>query len=292
MSDRGGVSAVAWSADVSGSSDGASGGRLVVAEPFAQALAAAGLAALGDLLAVSDAHRLDKVTLPGWRERLRFEVPGVGPCYLKRYARPPLDVQLGRVLSGHAFHSTARVEWEQIRRLEAAGIGCVTPVAFGERLVGPWELGSALLTAELTGESLERYVQKNPGRASAKTAGELAAFVARFHAAGYMHRDLYLSHVFVERDGQRWTFRLLDLARMFAPRFRRRRWIVKDLASLNYSTPASVATATDRLRFLKVYSGVDRLGREGRSLARTIARKTRRIARHDAGLGKAARNNA
>ena len=66
----------------------------------------------------------------------------------------------------------------------------------------------------------------------------------------------------------------------------------KDLAALNYSAPAVVATAADRLRFLKTYLGVACLGAGDRRLARQIARKTRRIARHDARVRRATRTDA
>ena len=72
------------------------------------------------------------------------------------------------------------------------------------------------------------------------------------------------------------------LARVFRPRWFRRRWIVKELASLSYSTPPNSATATDRLRFLRVYLGRDRFSAADRRLIRRVARKTGRIATHDA----------
>ncbi len=263
--------------------------RLTVEPAFADAVAAAGIATLHDLLDFEGGERLDKATLPPWRERLRIEVPGIGTCYLKRYSSPPVTVQLRRVFSGQLGRSSARIEWDQIRRLQAAGVGCVRGVAFGEDLLGPFERRSALLTAELPGESLERYVLGCSDRAPRVWVEALAEFVSRFHRAGFVHRDLYLAHVFVEADEHLPVFRLIDLARVMTPRVRRRRWIVKDLAQLNFSTPPSVATKADRLRFLKTYWGVDRLGPSERRLAGQVARKTRRIAKHDAQLKRKAR---
>jgi heptose I phosphotransferase len=255
---------------------------------LAESLAAAGLQTLDELFGLADAERLDKATLPRWRQRLRLDLPGIGTCYLKRYTSPPLRAQLRRIAGGHSKRSTARIEWEQIRRLKEAGTGSVTNVAFGEEMSGLWERRSAILLAEVPGESLEKWVERCPERASPGWIRGLADFVARFHRAGYVHRDLYLCHVFVELRGQEPVFRLIDLARMMEPRFRRRRWLVKDLASLNYSTPPSAATAWDRLRFLKAYLGVRRLGPADRRLARQIAAKSQRIARHDARVRRAA----
>ena len=63
--------------------------------------------------------------------------------------------------------------------------------------------------------------------------------------------------------------------------------MIKDLASLDYSTPRAAASSADRLRFWKRYRGSRRLSPADKSVIRAVARKTRRIARHSArhGLG-------
>ncbi len=83
---------------------------------------------------------------------------------------------------------------------------------------------------------------------------ELASLIGRFHALGYVHRDLYLSHVFFDATAPPpHRLRLIDLQRVLRPVWRKRRWIVKDLAALNYSTPTTMASRTDRLRWLRSY---------------------------------------
>ena len=78
--------------------------------------------------------------------------------------------------------------------------------------------------------------------------------IGRFHALGYVHRDLYLSHVFFDATAPPpHRLRLIDLQRVLRPVWRKRRWIVKDLAALNYSTPTTMASRTDRLRWLRSY---------------------------------------
>ena len=52
-----------------------------------------------------------------------------------------------------------------------------------------------------------------------------------------MHRDLYTSHVFLDETPAGAELYLIDLARVFAPRWRRFRWRVKDLAQVKYSMP-------------------------------------------------------
>jgi tRNA A-37 threonylcarbamoyl transferase component Bud32 len=157
------------------------------------------------------------------------------------------------------------------------------------------ERQSLLLTDEVPGRSLERRVPDELERRladrafKARLGAELAGVVARLHAARLVHRDLYLSHVFID-EGADGTVRLslIDLQRVLRPRLRWRRWMIKDLAALDYSTPRAAASRADRLRFWKRYRGAQRLGPGDKALIRAVARKSRRIARHTArrGLGR------
>ena len=109
----------------------------------------------------------------------------------------------------------------------------------------------------------------------------LAELIRLLHGAGLVHRDLYLAHVFMDAgvDGVAELY-LLDLQRVLRPRWRIRRWVVKDLAALHFSTPADAASAADRLRWLKHYRACTKLSADDRRLVRAIIAKTRRIARH------------
>ena len=116
----------------------------------------------------------------------------------------------------------------------------------------------------------------------------LAALVARLHNAGLVHRDLYMSHIFIRAKGENdLDLSLLDLQRVVQTRWRKWQWIVKDLAALNYSTPSSAATNADRVRWLKLYLAERSVSANQRTLIRAVVRKTGRIARHSAkhGLG-------
>lgn len=256
-------------------------------------LAAAGLDSLTALLAVQDgADLLSKPSLAPWRQRLRLSAGGQ-TYFLKRYRRPPLLEQLRQRL--RSFPATAAVEWHWLRQLRELGINAPRPAAMGYRRRGWLETHSILLVAQVPGQSLEKWLS-NPDHLprlehrpfKQQLACALADLVRTLHRAGLFHRDLYLAHLFLEEPspGQVRLW-LIDLQRMIQPPLRRRRWIVKDLASLNYSTPARAASTADRLRWFKRYRGIDRLRAEDRRLIRAIVAKTRRIARHSAkrGLG-------
>ena len=274
-------------ADTSAGAGFAQGSRRLVVEPaYQRLLAAHKLDALDALFQAEGTHRFTKPGLPEWRERIRLELLDAdgkpSAYYLKRYSAPPVGAQLRRILSGPLTHGTAWVEWIRMQALADCGIGTAEPVAFGEEIAWVWERRSAVLTAQTPGESLERWVAQRPTRVPRRLLETLARFVARLHERGFVHRDLYLSHVFIdESDPRDPVFRLIDLQRVFRPRWRRTRWIVKDLAALNYSTPRSVASSADRLRWLQVYLGVPKLRERDRRFARRIMAKTNRIARHD-----------
>jgi hypothetical protein len=258
-------------------------------------LSAQGLDGLEAAFRWRQGARLDKPGLEPWRQRWRIaflEPDGArGTYYLKRFSRPPFRRQLERWRGGHWWGSTAGIEFENARQLARAGIPAAEAVAFGQDTVGPWERRSFVLLREVPGMSLERWVPDNlspagPGVDRARRReriDQLARLVAGFHRAGFVHRDLYLSHIFVraataevsENEGpSRDEFRLIDLQRVFRPRWRRRRWVVKDLAALNYSTPADRVGPWERLRFLCRYvRSCDRFG-PARELARRVQAKT------------------
>lgn len=120
-----------------------------------------------------------------------------------------------------------------------------------------------------------------------------ADLAARLHARGLHHRDLYLCH-FMARvpdadENAAVDVKLIDTARVRRlPRFLARRWVVKDLAQLWYSTTRLPVSDAQRAAWLRAYV-------QGRGLAddaaaairRAIERKARWIARHDRRLNAA-----
>jgi len=268
-------------------------GRIVVNDAFIPILQDNGLVDFASVFRYDAGERLDKANIGAWRERHRVELAGFDgrrrTLYLKRYHRPPLGRQLHRILLERARRSSAWWEWRNIQRLAVAGIPTLTPVACGEKMRGVIERRSFIVTDAVPGESLERWVPEHLGpsgdvdwRTRRHLVRQLARLVRAMHRARLIHRDLYLSHIFIShnRDGQP-VFRLIDLQRVFRPRWRWRRWQVKDLAALHYSTPAECIPATERIRFLRRYLGVRRLSPQHKALIRSILARTRRTERHN-----------
>jgi heptose I phosphotransferase len=279
-----------------------------VATQWRERLAAAGLARLSDLLdrpldARGPSGHWQAYTKPGLggRERWRWDLEnGRAPAavFLKRYTHTPLAAQIDRIRRQAAAHSRAWWEFHQSERLSAAHIPVPQAVGFAEDMRGALERHSVVLLAEVAGDAFDRAWTRACQQSAPITRGlarhdialRLGRFVAAFHGTGYCHRDLYLCHVFVELDPDARRpprFCLIDLARTFRPRWRRMRWIIKDLAQVDTSARQIGATRSDRLRFLLAYLGLQRGAPRVRWYARRIARKSDRILRRIARKSRA-----
>lgn len=248
---------------------------------------------LAEVMTATVGESLDKPGLQRWRRRNRLQLQDpLGQqrvFYLKRFCGPSLGTQLARILSGNPLHSTAWVEWDNIRRLEELGVPTMRPAAFAEKMVGPWELASLLCTEQVPGESLEKWLPTS-WDSSVEVFGfgwrrsvieQLARIVRRMHDGRLCHRDLYTSHIFVDlREDGAARFHLIDLQRMIRPWLRGWRWWVKDLAALGASAPAGLVSRTDRLRFLLAYLRREKLDGQAKRWWRAIRAKAARMMRH------------
>jgi RimJ/RimL family protein N-acetyltransferase len=125
---------------------------------------------------------------------------------------------------------------------------------------------------------------------------------ARLHARGLHHRDLYLCHFMVRDDAGVGDVRgdaggvdvrLIDTARVrrLGGLLTRRRWIIKDLAQLWYSTTKLPVTDEQRLAWLERYANQRGDGTTtAAGLRGAIERKVRAIAAHDRNLNAAQPN--
>lgn len=233
----------------------------------AEALREAGFHGMGDFLAKGEVIR-DR----DGKENVQVALP-FGPesllAHLKRH-RP-------------SRFPPGREEWKNHLRVEGLGI----PVA--EVLAVGWSReGSFFMTAAIPGalplddfarDALSNLENRATFARRRRIARDLAELVRSLHQGGLCHRDLYLCHVLIA-PGRDDRLYLIDLQRVRRTRPFRRRWTVKDLAALAYSSRDLGVTRSESLRFLKTYLGGRPPRHSLRSLANRIRRKEARIRRH------------
>jgi hypothetical protein len=219
---------------------------------YREALAGLGLAAAGDFL------RLSGVIYSGHPDRHVARVtlgdgPGALTAFLKKEHRVPRRDRLAAAWAGFGFVSKSRREFAVLAALRQAEIGCPEPLAAGE------DGGRAFLLLRAVEDALElrAFLAEHAERPHLRraVARQLGAELARIHAAGFDHPDLYSKHVLVDfdHDTARARFSFLDWQR--SRRRHRlswsRRW--RDLGALDATLADDLAGARDRLACLHAY---------------------------------------
>ncbi len=253
---------------------------------YAAQFAQNGIASINDLFEIAGT-KLHKATLPSWRERVAVDLKdgqgGTQRFYIKRFHRNTPRRLLTSMLPGKGKTSPARVERDWITMLSREGIPVPQVAAFAEESMGADRSRSALVLAEIPGESLEKWVMRQERNASKQLIDAVADLARSFHGAGFIHRDFYLSHIFLTNDSDTQpALALIDLQRVMHKPIRIERWRNRDLAQLDYSVPGHIAGLRQRVRFLRRYFQVRSLRRSGHlRTIKAIARKSAQIAAHD-----------
>ena len=218
--------------------------------PLREAIRAERLDTIDGAFAYDGGELLSKPGLIGRRRRRLALTDATGAThtlYLKCYDRERFRPALWRWMTTGRRISRAAGELAGIDAARSGGVETMRPLVCGD---DPSWLGRGrgyLLVTAVEGDALERcaedFLTRNAHpdgqeRIECLTA-RLAELVGRLHAAGCVHRDLYASHVFLAESGSSLHLFLIDLARVFRPRWRRRRWRVKDIAQLKYSMPSA-----------------------------------------------------
>ena len=173
---------------------------------------------------------------------------------------------------------TAAAEWRWLHLLPLLGIKTAAPVAWlADRRA------SLVVTLAVAGRSLDAWaVQAEQqgwlDQVFAYACQQVAPFARRLHDQGLIHRDLNCAHLFVADQRVAEPPAVIDVERMFRPRWLWRLWVVKELAALLASVPVAVPLRVG-LRFLTAYAP-EATPRARRRLAGAIARKVVRVAAH------------
>jgi heptose I phosphotransferase len=251
-----------------------------------------GLTTLDGIFAFEGGTDLAKKQLSSHRSRTCFRLGQDGPMvYLKRYSRPPAGRQIHNWIEHRRRCCTSVYDGHLTALLDDAGVSTPKTIAYGFEWDGLFEKRSFILIQEIAGgTSLEKKLPDSmldfsPAVSQARKhfIVHVADFVRRFHATGCRHRDLYLCHLFLDKNN---TLYMIDLQRVFKPLLLSERFRIKDLAQLYYSAPGRSVSRADRLRFFLHYRQHDRLTPADKRLIRRVIRKARRIAAHDRKKGR------
>lgn len=207
---------------------------LIVAEAFRPLVMQAGLDSVTAMMACTAGQTMRSV--PG-RSTVRLPL-GDQTLYLKRYTLAYYTWwQRLRGVESEALH-----EWRMIHTLRAKGFHTATPVACGQQ---GWS--SFVLTQEIPGGiAADKVFQSLEAGRRQPFLDRLADLTRCFHQAGFIHKDFYLSHIFVGGD----DLYLIDLQRVRGPGQFHERWRIKDLAQLVYSLERAGATTSELARWL------------------------------------------
>ena len=192
--------------------------------------------------------------------------PGAITAYLKREHRVPLIARLRNLWAGFGFSSKSWREAQLLRELTPRFAGCPAWIAAGELSDGQ----AFVLLREVAGAVPLTRLLREDVRGRRRLARALGESLARLHAAGYIHGDLYANHVLIVPGSLQIVF--LDWQRA-APG----RTIWRDLAALQVTLPAGLVSRGDFLACLQWYCGKD--SSSVREAVGEIERETRQLRR-------------
>ncbi|OUS10557.1 lipopolysaccharide core heptose(I) kinase RfaP [Gammaproteobacteria bacterium 54_18_T64] len=156
-------------------------------------------------------------------------------------------------------------EWLAINRVHELGLDSLKALAYGCKGHNPAKKLSFLVTEELSNTlSLAQYAEQWPSKPPATSERRAlirkVAMIARtIHGAGINHRDLYICHFLLDLSSdpdkakQDPRLFLVDLHRAQMRAVVPRRWLVKDIASIYFSSLDIGLTKKDVYLFLKIY---------------------------------------
>ena len=162
-------------------------------------------------------------------------------------------------------------EWHGAHHLQRLGIDTLSIAGYGTASVNPARRRSFIITDEISDtQSLEEFCStwkhqplRQPHKIRYKRwlIESLARIARRLHNSGANHRDFYLVHFLLQPGLKEGVLHpdasrlfVIDLHRMQLRRKTPKRWKIKDVAGLHYSSMDLGLTARDRLRFIRLYS--------------------------------------
>ncbi|BBM81763.1 lipopolysaccharide core heptose(I) kinase RfaP [Candidatus Uabimicrobium amorphum] len=158
---------------------------------------------------------------------------------------------------------SAKNEWHAIDVCRNIGINTMEVAGYGKKGLNPASQKSFLVTDELTGvETLEDFAPRFFAEASRgdvlkKALIKSVAEIARkLHQQNITHHDMYICHFWIDNSkwqrGQIYLY-LIDLHRAQYHTILKKRYIIKDLAAIYFSSMDLPLTKNDISLFMETY---------------------------------------
>ena len=257
-------------------------GNLFINKDFSEFLDALDLACFDDFMQLEG-----MIVKSAVRERStqRLNLEGA-TVYVKKHFFPGIRENLRNLLRLR-FPRGALNEWRALLAFHAHNIPTMIPICAGRKpFLWKFDKESFILTDDLGEASrLSDFLKENGtilcrGKVlerKKRIVENLADITRKMHSAGMNHRDYYLCHILMDKAERLYV---IDLHRVNVRDKVGKRWMVKDLAALLFSSLEVSVTHGQRLAFYKRYMRINRLSAYHKTLIRLIIKKCNRIARH------------
>jgi tRNA A-37 threonylcarbamoyl transferase component Bud32 len=179
--------------------------------------------------------------------------------------------------------SMARAEYENLEKLAECGLRVPRPVAYGDHRFAGGVIHAFIITEEIPQAMGVDYIahkwfnqQTKEVRRQKQTEliDEAARVVRQMHERGFEHHDLFLRNMMVSGQDMSQLY-MMDAPRgYFWPQFIMRKRRTFDLATLDAAATEGF-TRSQRMRFMHIYLGCDRLTGQDKKLVLQVLKRTK-----------------
>ena len=260
-------------------------GRVTVVDEACELLKSNGLETFDAIMQYGGGDVAKQLLKERTTTRLKLQASSEEPqtLFLKRHSPPPFKEYIKPWLRLTKPILGARNEWLAILKFHEVGLDTMRPIAWGQQGGYSFLLTRGIDDCQSLAEFVDGTYSQMDAAAQAQERRRYVRLVGRLarkmHEAGLHHQDFYLYHLLVPLDQPSDQVYIIDLgrARQVAGLKRGSRWVVKDLGQLMFA--ASIASRSDRLRFLQEYLG-RRVEPSDYHWLKRIERKAAGILRH------------
>jgi tRNA A-37 threonylcarbamoyl transferase component Bud32 len=204
--------------------------------------------------------------------------------YLKLYWNYHFQKIRARAFRGSLVgRSMVRAEYENLEKLAGWGFRVPQLVAYGDHRFAGGVIHAFIITEEipqamgvdyLTHEWLDQQTEEVRKQKQAELIVAVARAVRQMHDHGFEHHDLFLRNMMVSGQDMKKLY-LMDAPRAYKwPAFIMRRRRAVDLATLD-AAATEVFTRSQRMRFMHIYLGHDRLSDADKQLIRQVLNRAK-----------------